>query len=183
MVIALILIALVVICAFWYISIRNGIIEKENRCDNAWETIETQLQRRNDLIPNLVEVVKGYAAHESSTLEAVTAARSNYVTAATTEAKMDASNAITDALGHLFAVAENYPELKANLNFQQLQSDLTDTENKISYARMSFNDCVLAYNNAIETFPGNIVAGGAFKTRHGFEAANDAIREAPSVRF
>lgn len=183
MTIALILIALVVICAFWYISIRNGIIEKENRCDNAWETIETQLQRRNDLIPNLVEVVKGYAAHESATLEAVTAARSNYVTAATTEAKMDASNAITSALGRLFAVAENYPELKANINFQQLQSDLTDTENKISYARMSFNDCVLAYNNAIETFPGNIVAGSAFKTRHGFEAANDAIREAPAVRF
>ncbi|HQE70660.1 MAG TPA: LemA family protein, partial [Atopobiaceae bacterium] len=139
MAIALILIALVVVCALGYINIRNGIIEKENRCDNAWETIETQLQRRNDLIPNLVEVVKGYAAHESATLEAVTAARSNYVTAATTEAKMDASNAITGALGRLFAVAENYPELKANINFQQLQSDLTDTENKISYARMSFN--------------------------------------------
>ena len=96
---------------------------------------------------------------------------------------MDAANSITGALGRLFAVAESYPELKANLNFQQLQSDLTDTENKISYARMSFNDCVLAYNNAIETFPGNIVAGNRFKPRHGFEAANDEIREVPSVKF
>ena len=183
MIVAIIIIALIVVCAVWYINIRNGIVVKENRIDNAWETIETQLQRRNDLIPNLVEVVKGYATHESETLEAVSAARASYVSAATTDAKMSAANTLTGALGRLFAVAEAYPELKANINFQQLQSDLKDTEDKISYARMSFNDCVLAYNNAIETFPGNIVAGSKFKPRHGFEAANDEIREAPSVRF
>ena len=96
---------------------------------------------------------------------------------------MDAANSITGALGRLFAVAESYPELKANLNFQQLQSDLTDTENKISYARMSFNDCVLAYNNAIETFPGNIVAGSKFRTRQGFEVTDAAARQAPQVKF
>ena len=183
MVVIIIIVVLAIICGLAYVSINNGIIEKENRCDNAWETIETQLQRRNDLIPNLVEVVKGYATHESETLEAVSAARASYVSAATTDAKMSAANTLTGALGRLFAVAESYPELKANLNFQQLQSDLTDTENKISYARMSFNDCVLAYNNAIETFPGNIVAGSKFKPRHGFEAANDEIREVPSVKF
>ena len=183
MVVVIIIVVLAIICGLAYVSINNGIIEKENRCDNAWETIETQLQRRNDLIPNLVEVVKGYATHESETLEAVTTARTNYVTAAAAEARMVAATSITGALGRLFAVAESYPELKANLNFQQLQSDLTDTENKISYARMSFNDCVLAYNNAIETFPGNIVAGSRFKPRHGFEAANDEIREVPSVKF
>ena len=183
MVAAIIVIVLVVILAFGYVSIRNGIIEKENRIDNAWETIETQLQRRNDLIPNLVETVKGYATHEAATLEAVTAARAAVTTAATPEARMDAANALTGALQRLLAVAESYPELKANANFQQLQSDLTDTENKISYARMSFNDCVLAYNNAIKTFPGNIVAGSKFQPRHGFEVANDDIRESPKVQF
>ena len=183
MIALIVILVILVVLGIAYVNIRNGIVVKENRIDNAWETIETQLQRRNDLIPNLVEVVKGYASHESETLAAVTAARSNYVNAATTEAKMDAANGITAALGRLFAVAEAYPELKANVNFQQLQQDLTDTENKISYARMSFNDCVLAYNNAIETFPGNIVAGSKFKTRHGFEVANDVIREAPQVKF
>ena len=183
MVIAIVIIAIIAILAVAYISINNGIITKNNRCDNAWQTIDAQLQRRNDLIPNLVETVKGYAKHESETLAAVTAARAAVANAGTPEAKMEASGQLSQALGHLFAVAEAYPELKANTNFQQLQADLTDTENKLSYARMSFNDCVLAYNNAIETFPGNIVAGNRFKPRHGFEAANDEIREVPSVKF
>ncbi len=183
MIALIIVLALAVVLGIAYVNIRNGIVMKENRIDNAWETIETQLQRRNDLIPNLVETVKGYASHESATLQAVTAARAAVAAASTPEARMEAANSLTGALQRLFAVAESYPELKANVNFQQLQSDLTDTENKISYARMSFNDCVLAYNNAIETFPGNIVAGSTFKSRHGFEVANDAIREAPEVRF
>ena len=177
------IVAVVVVIGIWFVSIYNGIVTRDNRCDNAWQTIDAQLQRRNDLIPNLVEVVKGYATHESETLEAVTTARTNYVTAATAEARMDAANSITGALGRLFAVAESYPELKANLNFQQLQSDLTDTENKISYARQSFNDCVLDYNNAIETFPGNIVAGSKFRTRQGFEVTDAAARQAPQVKF
>ena len=179
----LIVIAIVVILAVAYVTLYNGIVQKNNRCDNAWQTIDAQLQRRSDLIPNLVETVKGYAKHESGTLEAVTAARAAVSSATTPEAKMAASGELTNALGRLFAVAEAYPDLKANSNFQQLQSDLTDTENKISYARMSFNDCVLEYNNAIQTFPGNLVAGSKFRTRQGFEVADAAARQAPSVKF
>ena len=171
----LIVIAIVVILVVAYVTLYNGIVQKNNRCDNAWQTIDAQLQRRSDLIPNLVETVKGYAKHESGTLEAVTAARAAVSSATTPEAKMAASGELTNALGRLFAVAEAYP--------QQLQSDLTDTENKISYARMSFNDCVLEYNNAIQTFPGNLVAGSKFRTRQGFEVADAAARQAPSVKF
>ena len=177
------IVAVVVVIGIWFVSIYNGIVTRDNRCDNAGQTIDAQLQRRNDLIPNLVNTVKGYMTHERETLEAVTNARAAVASASTPDAAMAASGELTQALGHLFAVAEAYPELKANSNFAQLQADLTDTENKISYARMSYNDCVLEYNNAIETFPGNIVAGSKFKPRHGFEAANDEIREAPSVRF
>ena len=149
MIALIIVIAIVVILAIVYISLHNNIVRMDNRCDNAWQTIDTQLQRRNDLIPNLVETVKGYAKHESGTLEAVTQARSMIQTATTPEAKMEASNVLTGALRSLFAVAEAYPDLKANENFQQLQEDLTDTENKISYARQSFNDCVLEYNSIV----------------------------------
>lgn len=181
-----ILIALLVIVALVgvaYMNIYNGIVTKDNRCDNAWQTIDAQLQRRNDLIPNLVETVKGYMRHESETLQAVTNARAAVAGAGTPEAKMEASGQLTQALGHLFAVAEAYPDLKANSNFEQLQSDLTDTEDKISYARMSFNDCVLSYNNAIETFPGNIVAGARFQTRQGFQVESSDVRQAPTVSF
>ena len=183
MVIAIVLIAVVAALVLGYISINNGIVTKNNRCDNAWQTIDAQLQRRNDLIPNLVETVKAYTKHESETLQAVTAARAAVAGAATPEAKMEASGQLTQALGHLFAVAEAYPDLKANSNFAQLQADLTDTENKISYARMSFNDCVLEYNNAIETFPGNIVAGSRFTKRQGFVVEDAAVRQAPKVQF
>ena len=183
MVVVIIIVVLAIICGLAYVSINNGIIEKENRCDNAWETIETQLQRRNDLIPNLVETVKGYMQHEADTLQAVTNARAAVAGAVTPEAKMEASGQLTQALGHLFAVAEAYPDLKANTNFAQLQSDLTDTENKISYARMSFNDCVLEYNNAIETFPGNLIAGSSFKPRQGFVVEDESVRQAPNVQF
>lgn len=178
-VLAVIVIALICL----YVSLYNGIVSARNRCDNAWQTIDTQLQRRNDLIPNLVETVKGYASHESNTLEEVTKARGALNAARTPQEKMDASNMLTNTLAHLFAVAESYPELKANTNFQQLQSELSDTEDKISYARMSYNDCVLTYNNAITTFPGNIVAGSKFTPRTGFEVTSEAARTAPSVRF
>ena len=181
--ILIVLEALAALVAVGYVTIYNGIVTKSNRCDNAWQTIDAQLQRRNDLIPNLVETVKGYMTHERETLEAVTNARAAVAGAATPEAAMAASGELTQALGHLFAVAEAYPELKANTNFAQLQADLTDTENKISYARMSFNDCVLEYNNAIETFPGNIVAGSSFKPRQGFVVENDSVRQAPNVSF
>lgn len=172
-----------VVLGLMYMNIYNGIVSRDNRCDNAWQTIDAQLQRRNDLIPNLVETVKGYASHESETLEAVIKARSAVNAATTPESKMEASNQLTQTLGHLFAVAEAYPELKANASFQQLQAELTDTENKISYARQSFNDCVLDYNDAVRTFPGNIVAGSRFATRRGFEISSESAREVPQVKF
>lgn len=180
----IIVIVVVVILALVCVSLYNGIVSARNRCDNAWQTIDAQLQRRSDLIPNLVNTVKGYASHESETLEAVTNARAAVNNASTPEAKMEANDVLTGALSHLFAVAESYPDLKANQNFAQLQTDLTDTENKVSYARQSFNDCVLKYNNAIQTFPGNLVAGfGHFEPKEGFLVQDEATRQAPKVEF
>ena len=173
MIVGIVIVALVVVLFFIWMSINNGIVQKNNKCDAAWQTIDAQLQRRNDLIPNLVETVKGYAAHESGTLAAVTAARN----------KMEASGQLTQALRGLLAVSEAYPDLKANANFSQLQADLTDTENKISYARMSYNDMVLDYNNAIQTFPGTLVAGSKYKPRTGFAVEDPAVRQAPQVKF
>lgn len=178
-----IVVAIVIVLFLVWMSIYNGIVRADNKCDAAWQTIDAQLQRRNDLIPNLMETVKGYAAHESGTLEAVTAARAAVSSATTPEAKMAASNVLTDTLKSLFAVAEAYPDLKANANFSQLQADLADTENRISYARMSYNDVVLDYNNAIETFPGSVVAGSKFRPRPGFEVTSEAARQAPQVKF
>jgi len=184
MVVVIVLIVVVIALVIWCVSLYNGIVRKDNKCDTAWQTIAAQLQRRNDLIPNLVETVKGYAAHESGTLEAVTAARAAVANAGSPEEQMEASNQLSGTLKTLFAVAESYPDLKANQNFQQLQSELTDTEDKISYARMSYNDVVLDYNNAIETFPGSLIAGmGSFKTRTGFQILDASAAEAPKVQF
>lgn len=164
-------------------GIYNNLVTLRNRVDNAWQNIDTQLQRRSDMIPNLVETVKGYAAHEKETLAAVVSARNAAASATTPDEKMAADNVLSGALRQLFAVAEAYPDLKANTNFMQLQASLEETENKISYARQSYNDCVLNYNNGIQTFPGNIFAGiFQFKPRTGFEAA-EAAREVPQVKF
>ena len=183
MIVAIIIGVVVVALVGLYISLNNGIITARNRVQNAWETIDAQLQRRSDLIPNLVETVKGYAAHESGTLQAVTNARAAVMGATTPEAKMAANEQLSGAIRNLFAVAEAYPDLKANTNFQQLQAELSNTEDKISYARMSYNDCVMKYNNAIQTFPGNLVAGMfGFKEKAGFSAAVEAAT-APSVSF
>ena len=183
MIVPIVIVALVVVLFFIWMSINNDIVQKNNKCDAAWQTIDAQLQRRNDLIPNLVETVKGYAKHEQDTLAAVVNARNAAVSATTPEAKMEADNVLTGALRQLFAVAEAYPDLKANTNFTQLQATLEDTENKVSYARQSYNDCVLSYNNAIQTFPAVIFAGiFQFKERQGFEAA-EAARQAPTVKF
>jgi LemA protein len=182
--VGIIVILVVAVIAIALGGLYNGMVGSRNRCDNAWQTIDAQLQRRNDLIPNLVETVKGYAAHEKGTLEAVTNARAAATSASTPEEKMAADNVLTGALRQLFAVAEAYPDLKANTNFQQLQTDLTDTENKIVYARQSFNDCVLSYNNAIQTFPGNIVAGMFhFTPKEGFTVTDESVRQAPKVEF
>ena len=177
-----IVVVVVIVCAI--AGIYNNMVTKRNRIDNAWQNIDTQLQRRNDLIPNLVETVKGYAKHEQDTLAAVINARNTAVSATTPEAKMEADNVLTGALRQLFAVAEAYPDLKANTNFMQLQATLEDTENKVSYARQSYNDCVLTYNNAIQTFPGNLVAGfGHFEPKQGFIVEDEAARKAPKVQF
>ena len=136
----------------------NGLVSSRNRVDEAWSDINVQLKRRYDLIPNLVNTVKGYAAHEGGVLEAVTNARAQAQTAGTMDAKQAAENNLTRAIGGIFAVAENYPQLKANENFAQLQSDLTDTEDKIQAARRFYNGNVRDYNTKLQTFPTNVFA-------------------------
>ena len=176
-----IIIVIAIVCAI--VGVYNNLVTLRNRIDNAWQNIDTQLQRRCDLIANLVETVKGYAKHEKETLEAVISARNATVSADSPDKKMKANNVLSGALRQLFAVAESYPDLKANANFAHLQATLEDTENKVSYARQSYNDCVLNYNNAIQTFPGVIFAGiFQFKPRTGFEASNES-RQAPKVQF
>ena len=165
------------------IMIYNNLVKLKNRVGNAWTQISVQLQRRLDLIPNLVETVKGYAAHERGTLEAVTEARAAVMNARTPDEQQAADNFLSGTLKSLFAVAEQYPDLKANQNFMQLQREITETEDKISYMRQSYNDTVMTYNNAIQTFPGNLVAGVfGFKEKAGFSAAAEAAT-APSVSF
>ena len=180
---ALIIIVIVVVLAVAVIGLYNNLVKLRNRVDNAWAQVDVQMQRRQDLIPNLVETVKGYAAHESGTLQAVTDARAAVGQASTPQAKMQAENALTGALRSLFAVAEAYPDLKANANFQQLQAQLADTEDKISYMRQSYNDTVMTYNTAIQTFPAVLLAGAfGFTQRPSFDAVAGA-EVAPEVRF
>lgn len=175
----LILLSLIGIVIVYY----NRLVILRNRVDNAWAQIEVQLKRRADLIPNLVETVKGYAAHERTVFERVTQARSSLLEAKTPREAAQAEGELTRALKTLFAVAEAYPELKANANFQDLQKQLEDTENKIAYTRQFYNDTVLIYNNAIETFPGNIFARiFNFKRREFFEIG-EGERVAPRVAF
>ena len=174
------LIVLVVVFSF------NGLVRARNHCDNAWSQINVQLKRRHDLIPNLVETVRGYAAHERSTFETVTQARANAISAGQSGSvaqQAQSENVLTGALKSLFAVAEAYPELKANQNFLSLQEELTSTEDQIAYSRQFYNDSVLRYNTRIQTFPRNLVAGPLhFTAREFFEAEPGA--EAPvTVQF
>ena len=155
--IAIIVILIIIVVAI--IHMYNNLVGLRNRVKNSYAQIDVQLKRRNDLIPNLVETVKGYASHEKGVLEEVTKARTGVMNASTVEETSAADNQLTGALKTLFAVAENYPDLKANSNFQQLQVELTDTEDKISYARQFYNDVVLKYNNACQKFPSSILAG------------------------
>jgi len=160
----------------------NRLVTLRNRVKNAWAQIDVQLKRRYDLIPNLVETVKGYAKHEKSTLENITKYRAQLVTGSVEE-KAKANNMLSQALKSLFAVAENYPNLKANENFKLLQEELAGTENKISYIRTAYNDSVLAMNNACDMFPSSIIAGlFGFKHEQYFETAG-AEREAVKVKF
>lgn len=182
-IVAIVIIVIVVILAIALVGLYNNFVKLRNRVDNAWSQIDVQLQRRLDLIPNLVETVKGYAAHESGTLESVTAARTACMNATTPEQRAEAENVLTGTLKTLFAVSENYPDLKANQNFLELQGEFRDTEDKISYMRQSYNDTVMTFNNAIQTFPGVLIAGPfGFKARELFDAAESAAA-APSVKF
>ncbi len=178
-----ILIAVVVVLVLAAIAVYNRLVRNRNRVDNAWAQVDVQLKRRYDLIPNLVESVKGYAAHERGTFEAVTEARTRAQQAQGPVEQAQAENVLSAALGRLFAVAEAYPELRATENFQDLQAQLADTETRIAVSRQVYNDTVLTYNNAVQTVPTNLVAGAfGFGPREFFEL-EDAAREAPQVRF
>jgi LemA protein len=169
-----------------FIATYNGLVRLRNQVKNAWAQIDVQLKRRYDLIPNLVETVKGYAAHERETLDAVTSARNmaQQVSNAGVGERAKAEGELSSALSRLLAVVENYPDLKANQNFLALQEELTSTENKISFSRQFYNDSVLKYNNKTEMFPSNIIAGmTGFKAGEFFEVTAEAEREAPKVNF
>ena len=184
MTIALIVIAVIVVLVILYfVATYNGLIKLRNRVDEAFSDIETQLKRRHDLIPNLVETVKGYAAHEQQTFENVTKARTAAQQAQGVQQQAEAENVLTQALGRLFAVAEAYPQLRATENFQQLQAQLSDVESNIAVSRQVYNDTVLTYDNAIQSVPTNIFAGiFNFGPKQYFEI-EDAAREAPRVQF
>ena len=182
----LILIVVIIIVIFVIITLihmYNNLVGLRNRVKNSYAQIDVQLKRRNDLIPNLVETVKGYAAHEKGVLEEVTKARSSVMNASSIEEASAANNQLTSALKTLFAVAENYPELKANSNFQQLQSELSDTEDKIAYARQFYNDVVLKYNNACQQFPSSLIARMFGFKEEAFFQAPEAERAVPEVKF
>jgi LemA protein len=174
---------LVLLLATFLIVLYNRLVRLRNRVENAWAQVDVQLRRRYDLIPNLVETVKGYASHERATFEEVTKARTAAQQARTVPEQAEAENFLTAAIGRLFAVAEDYPELRASENFQQLQSQLEDTEQKIAVSRQVYNDAVLTYDTALETVPTNIVGGMFnFEEKLYFEI-EEPIREAPRVQF
>ena len=175
--------AILLVILLWFFSTYNSLVSLRNKKDDQWSQIEVQLKRRADLIPNLVETVKGYAKHEKSTFEDVVKARNTYVAAKTPEEEMAASGAVTEALNKLFALAESYPDLKANENFMSLQNDLKEIEDKISYSRQFYNDSVLSYNNKVEMVPSNIVANLANFKKASFFEAEEKDKETPKVSF
>lgn len=174
---------LAVLLGFYAVSVYNGLVVLRNRVKNAWAQIDVQLKNRADLIPNLVETVKGYAAHEKSTFENVVNARNKAINAKTPEEAIESNNMLTEALGRLMVVVEAYPELKANANFISLQEDLRDVEDKIRYARQFYNDTVLKYNNDLQVFPKNIFAGMFNFKEEPFFQASEADKEVPKVKF
>jgi len=180
----LILLVIIVVVVGWLVGMYNVLVRLRNRVKEAWAQVDVQLKRRFDLIPNLMETVKGYMSHERETLEAVTQARAAVSGAGNMEARMAAEAGLTGALGRLFAVSESYPDLKASTNFLALQEELTSTENKISFARQFYNESVMNYNNKVQMFPGNIIAGMFnFTPETFFELEDQQQREAPKVDF
>jgi LemA protein len=177
------IIAFVLIIIMYIISTYNRLVTLRNRVRDQWAQIDVQLKRRFDLIPNVVNTVKGYAKHESETLENVIKARNTFMSASSKEDEMKADGELTNAISKLFALTESYPELKANENFIKLQDELKETENKIASSRQFYNDTVLNYNNRIELFPSNIVAGLFHFKRESFFEANAKERENVKVEF
>jgi LemA protein len=174
-VVLIVILAILAILVIWLIATYNGLVKLRNRIENAWAQIDVQLKRRYDLIPNLVETVKGYAAHERQTLEAVIQARNMAIAAKGPAEQAQTENILTGALKSLFAVAEAYPDLKANQNFLNLQEELTGTEGRIAYARQFYNDTVYKYNTKIQTFPAVVIAGPMrFTAREYFEAEEES---------
>jgi LemA protein len=183
-VVIIVIVVLLVLAVLYAVATWNSLVRLRTRAEEGFSDIDVQLKRRHDLIPNLVETVKGYAAHERQTFENVTAARSNAVAARGPEAQAQAENALSGALRQLFAVAENYPELKASQNFIELQDELTDTEDKIQAARRFYNMTVRDLNIKIQTFPARVIAGmGNFQPREFFELEEPSDRAVPVVSF
>jgi LemA protein len=180
---AIVIGALVVLVVLFLIFGYNRLVRLRNRTENAWAQVDVQLRRRYDLIPNLIETVKGYAAHERETFDQVTQARTAAQQAQTVPEQAQAENALTAAIGRLFALAEAYPQLRATENFQQLQQQLSDTESKIAISRQVYNDTVLTYNNTTQTVPTNILAGMFGFRRRDFFEIEEPAREAPRVAF
>jgi LemA protein len=183
MIAVIVIVVIVVLIGLFFWLGFNGLVKRRNGVDNAWSQIDVQLKRRHDLIPNLVETVKGYAAHERGTFEAVTNARANAINAQTPAAQAQAENVLSGALKSLFAVAEAYPDLKANQNFLNLQEELTSAEDRVAYARQYYNDSVLSYNTQIQKFPTVLLAGMFhFDKREFFDAAPEDT-DTPQVQF
>lgn len=180
---ALIILAVLVILALVIISCYNNLVTSRGKVANSWSQIDVQLKRRFDLIPNLLETVKGYASYEKQTFEAVMQARNNYMAAGTHQDVMKANNELTQGLGKLFAITESYPELKANENFLKLQNELAKTEDKICYARQFYNDVVMAYNNKIQMFPTSILANRFGFFEEPYFKADDNETATPQVKF
>jgi LemA protein len=179
-------VVVVAVVVFWVAGMYNGLVRLRNHVKNAWAQIDVQLKRRHDLIPNLVETVKGYAGHEKETLENVIKARGAAVSASGggPAAQGQAESMLSGALGRLMLVVEQYPDLKANQNFLALQEELTSTENKISFSRQHYNDSVMVYNTRTQSVPTNIIAGMfGFKEEEFFELEDEAARQAPQVKF
>lgn len=181
--IGMILLVAVVLIGLWAVLVYNGLITLKNRTDEAWSDIDVQLKHRYDLIPNIVETVKGYAAHESGTFQKVTEARNMAMNAKTMAEHVQAENALSQTLKSLFAVAEAYPELKANQNFMQLQGELTDTEDKIQAARRFYNGNVRDFNTKLQVFPTNMIGGALGFTKRDFFEIADGERAVPQVKF
>ncbi len=179
----IVVIGVVVLILLYLTSTYNVLVKLRNMVRDQWSQIDVQLKRRFDLIPNLVETVKGYAKHESETFEAVIKARNTFLSAKTPEEEMAANGELTKVMSKLFALSENYPELKANTNFLQMQNDLKDVEDKIAYARQFYNDVVLKLNNKVEMFPSNLVAGIFKVSKEKFFEAAETERENVKVSF